>query len=130
MWEWKKKKSVNRMSPSFKKKMCWSCEREMWNKIWWVNITHQNFLVKMVRLLRVIFLEFSANWLTKVAKKLFWWGYYECFKWLVNVYNLKSENKVVNKNNPKISQALVHDGPSNNKRVFNFESIIYLIKLE
>jgi hypothetical protein len=50
------------------KKVYWSCERERWNKIGeWVgeyssklvsNFTHQNFLVKMVRLLGVIFLCF------------------------------------------------------------------------
>jgi hypothetical protein len=31
------------------------------------NFTHQNFLVKMVRLLGV----FLSNWLTKIIKKLF-----------------------------------------------------------
>jgi hypothetical protein len=35
------------------------------------NFTHQNFLVKMVRLLGVIFLAFLSNWLTKIIKKLF-----------------------------------------------------------
>jgi hypothetical protein len=35
------------------------------------NFTHQNFLVKIVRLLEVIFLVFSSNWLTKITKKLF-----------------------------------------------------------
>jgi hypothetical protein len=38
------------------------------------NFTHQNFLVKMMRL-GVVFFVFSSNWLTKITKKLFWWGY-------------------------------------------------------
>jgi len=35
------------------------------------NFSHQIFLVKMVRLLGVVFQDFSSNWLIKIAKKLF-----------------------------------------------------------
>jgi hypothetical protein len=67
------------MGEERKKKMCYNHVREkgetkLVSKYYSSKLVsifiHQNFLVKVVRLVGVVF-KFSSNWITKIAKKLF-----------------------------------------------------------